>query len=253
MEKVCCIICKKEYSKKGIFTHYDRSHLGKTQYSSGNNGKYDLLSERAKETKLSLEQKYLKNPNKCKKCEIILDYSSRNNLYCSQSCSASFTNKGKVKSIHTKNKISNSLRKKPIFKECNCHHCDKMFETKKSKKYCSTECKRQEYLESLTERKRYRKECQFQFLLKDYPDKFDFSLIEKYGWYKATNRGNNPAGISRDHMISIYYGWKNKIDPKIISHPANCALISHTENTIKRTKCSISLDELYNRIINWQN
>lgn len=251
MEKVCCVICKKEYSKKGIFTHYDRSHLGKTHYSSGYNGKYDVLTERAKENRLTLEESYLKKPNKCKKCKIDLDFPSRNNLYCSHSCSASFTNKGKIKTLETKIKISNSLKKIPSYKECICNFCNKVFMNKRSKKYCSNDCKRQEYLESLTEKKRYRKECQFQFLLQDYPDKFDFSLIEKYGWYKATNRGNNPTGISRDHMVSIYYGWKNKIDPKIISHPANCALIPQNENHVKRTKCSITIDELYSRIKKW--
>jgi hypothetical protein len=251
MEKVCCVICKKEYSKKGIFTHYDRSHLGKTNYSSGYNGKYDVLSERAKENRTILEEEYLKKPNKCKRCKIDLDFSARNNLYCSHSCSASITNVGKVKTVETKIKISKSLMRQSSHKECNCNFCGKLFETKRRKKYCSNECKRQEYLESLTERNRYRRECQFQFLLQDYPDKFDFSLIEKYGWYKATNRGNNPNGISRDHMISIYYGWKNKIDPKIISHPANCALIPQNENHIKRTKCSITVDELHNRIKNW--
>ena len=49
-------------------------------------------------------------------------------------------------------------------------------------------------------------------------------------------------------MISINYGFQNDIDPKLISHPANCQLIQHTENNKKNDSCSISLEDLYNRI-----
>jgi Mor family transcriptional regulator len=98
---------------------------------------------------------------------------------------------------------------------------------------------------------RYRQLCEFKFNLNDYPDKFDFTLIEQYGWYKAKNRGNNLGGVSRDHMYSIKDGYINNIDPKIISHPANCNLIRHPENSKKRSNSSITLEELFKRINEW--
>jgi len=112
--------------------------------------------------------------------------------------------------------------------------------------------KRGKYKESQQEGfKRYRQLCEFKFSLKDYPNKFDFHLIEKYGWYKAKNRGDNPNGVNRDHMYSIKEGFVNNVDPLIISHPANCQLITHKNNIEKRSKSSITLDELYKRIKEW--
>ena len=83
------------------------------------------------------------------------------------------------------------------------------------------------------------------------PEEFDFELIKRYGWYKAKNHGNNLTGISRDHMVSIKYGFEHNVDPKIISHPANCKLMIHSENVRKYNKCSITLEELLVRIENW--
>jgi len=82
----------------------------------------------------------------------------------------------------------------------------------------------------------------------DYPSYFDLFLIEKYGWYKAKNRGDNPNGISRDHMISIVDGFKNNIPPEIIKHPANCQLMKHPDNNRKNTKSSITIEELKSKI-----
>lgn len=61
----------------------------------------------------------------------------------------------------------------------------------------------------------------------------------------------NLNGISRDHIISINYGFKNNIDYKIISHPANCQLLRHSENSKKYTKCDLTLKELLNKIKKW--
>jgi hypothetical protein len=98
---------------------------------------------------------------------------------------------------------------------------------------------------------RYRQLCEFKFSLKDYKDKFDFKLIEQFGWYKAKNRGDNLGGVSRDHMYSVSDGFKNNIDPKFISHPANCSLVLQTDNSKKKGKSSITLEELIERINNW--
>ncbi len=98
---------------------------------------------------------------------------------------------------------------------------------------------------------KYRLECDFKFNLSDYPNKFNFSLIQKYGWYKAKNKGNNPNGVSRDHMYSVSEGFKNDVPAEIISHPANCKLMLHRDNNKKKNGCSITLDELKERIREW--
>lgn len=54
----------------------------------------------------------------------------------------------------------------------------------------------------------YRLDASFNFNLKDYPDKFDFDLIKKYGWYSPTNKNNNLDGVSRDHVVSVKYGLR---------------------------------------------
>lgn len=97
----------------------------------------------------------------------------------------------------------------------------------------------------------YRHLCSFKFSLKSFPEEFDFDLIKQNGWYKARNRGNNLKGVSRDHMISVTYGYENKIPPDIISHPANCQLIKQTENSSKGKHNSITLEQLYERIETW--
>ncbi len=97
----------------------------------------------------------------------------------------------------------------------------------------------------------YRNACKFNFNLADYPNEFNFQLVEEYGWYKAKNNGDNLTGISRDHMYSVAEGYKNKISPELLSHPANCKLMQHTLNKKKNTNCSITIEELYNRIEQW--
>ena len=97
----------------------------------------------------------------------------------------------------------------------------------------------------------YRTDCKFNFSVYDYPDEFDLTLIDQFGWYKAKNRGDNIHGVTRDHMISVKFGWENKIDSKIISHPANCNILLHLDNVRKNRKNSISLAELLVKIDNW--
>jgi hypothetical protein len=54
-------------------------------------------------------------------------------------------------------------------------------------------------------------------------------------------------------MISKDYGWRNNIDPKIISHPANCAILFARDNFSKNNSCSITLDNLLERIKYWND
>lgn len=132
-----------------------------------------------------------------------------------------------------------------------CLFCKKEYSAKSTQKYCSVECRRLYERKSKESQKQYILDCRFNFNVYDYPEYFDLGLVEKYGWYKAANRGNNLTGVSRDHMYSISQGFINNVDPAIISHPANCQLMLQNDNSSKKTKCDITLDELIERITKW--
>lgn len=90
---------------------------------------------------------------------------------------------------------------------------------------------------------------QSQFNLAGIIEKIEgFELLTKFGMY---NRINNKSGVVRDHIVSVHYGYTNNIDPKIISHPANCRFILHSDNAKKSMKCAITIDELKERIDKW--
>lgn len=192
----------------------------------------------------------------CKKIYILKDgFSER---FCSAHCSRKYS----VLKNNTERskKISKALKKLPDNNFCTI--CNNKISKRNKSGLCrSCSYKRRaifyklnsndinyEYYKFLN----YKKECMFRFSLKDYPDEFDFELIEKYGFYSPANKNNNLNGVSRDHMYSVYEGYKNNISPKIISHPANCKLLKHTDNISKNKKCSITLDELLERIKEWE-
>ena len=101
--------------------------------------------------------------------------------------------------------------------------------------------------------KLYRIMCSFTFAISDYPNEFNISLLEDVGMYSAKNHGDNQNGVSRDHMYSCADGFKNNISPLIISHPANCQLISQRNNASKNRKSSITLEQLLQRIKKWES
>ena len=75
----------------------------------------------------------------------------------------------------------------------------------------------------------------------------DLDKIEGYELlvqHRMYNRRTNPNGVVRDHKVSKDYGYKNKIDPAMISHPANCQFITHKDNARKGYRCSITVEEL---------
>lgn len=213
----------------------------------------------------------------CKECKIeFKGFKKENRKFCSSSCSAKYNNKnkepyskekrelinakvrakllGKKKSVEVIEKISGEkngrydhnkvriVKNVPSRKINTCRNCSEKIEQKY--KIICNKCRLSYY-------KFYRPSCEFKFNLSEYPNRFDFSLIEKYGWYKAKNRGNNLNGVSRDHMYSVKEGFINNVDPSIISHPANCKLLVHSDNNKKKTTSSITLEELLDRIEKW--
>jgi hypothetical protein len=272
MKKIICEFCNKEFSIKGIFCHKERMHLGlNSKYSNGYNGKYDT-KEFKERSKKSIEYRLgsIEDHKKiCKKCGEEFIWRGRKTSvefekekFCGYKCS-----NARVHTDESNKKLSALMIAKADVKGrklnsrylvYKCVICLSDFKTSGYKKLCSEQCrkiyferKRQKFLEQLPEIKRYRTECKFQFLLRDFPKEFDFQLLSKHGMYSAKNHGNNMKGISRDHMVSISFGFENKIPAKIISHPANCQLLLQSHNAAKKTRCAITIEELMERIENW--
>ena len=176
-------------------------------------------------------------------------------FFCSNSCAAKVNNTQRQLTEETKQKIRTAaqMRHKTVksFKSvkkrweetvsgpytrvflCSCHYSGKKFYATSIRKVHPTE------YESIIH---YRYLCRFTFSLSSFPDWFDLSILQKRGMYKASNRGNNLSGVSRDHMFSIAEAYKLKLDPIIIGHPANCQLLIHTTNQHKNTKSCVSIE-----------
>lgn len=262
--KYKCPYCDKEYVRAGIVTHIYRSHSNR-KFSSGYNGCYHKKEYKEKIVKSNkihhdkcrgeLKEFSVKCANhKCNQEFTVIEYENyfptKNKYFCSRKCSNSRNH-----SESTKNKISKSLKGNPHKEKVygKCLHCGIEIDITYNlhKKYCSNKCSAIARRKNFDKLNIYRQQCSFNFALNDYPDEFDFSLIEQYGWYKAKNHGNNLNGISRDHIISIKYGFENNIDPTIISHPANCQLLRHNFNVSKGSHCHMTIDELKEKIKMW--
>lgn len=194
---------------------------------------------------------------KCKQCSKLFTATlSSKQIFCSNSCSNTFNNFNRKHSDETKYKISKAIKafndtKTPVEKISKvkikltrqCKLCQEF----KVEKRCITICEdcRYDYY------KAYRPSCEFRFTLSDYPEEFDFKLIQEHGWYSPSNKENNLKGVSRDHLYSVKNGFANKVDPALISHPANCKLVIHTDNQKKNVKSEITLEELLERIKIW--
>lgn len=248
--KYNCPDCGKEYSKKGIITHILRSHKKDDRFSNvGTKGKNWKLSKDYVSPRTKRKLEFLNNRvlTECEKCHIIPQEWFGSGRFCSLSCANSNS-----KTKETKQKISKSNTGKIIKNFTNisfCKHCNKCL--KGIKKFCNRKCRSNFHISQYDDLKLYRYYTKFNFSLNDYPNKFDFSLIEKYGWYKAKNRGDNLNGISRDHIVSVRYGFDNNIPTWIIKHPANCQLKPHKENTSKGMNCDLTIDNLLEKIKNW--
>lgn len=163
--------------------------------------------------------------------------------FCNKSCSVTFNNKVRIITEETKTKTSNTLKSKnkKVIKIRLCKNCNNVVGYKKI--ICDT-C-RVDYYEY------YRPSSNFDFSISIYKDKFDLSLVEKYGWYSPSNKGNNLNGVSKDHLFSVKDGFINKVSIDVIKHPANCGLMIHRDNQVKNSKSIITLDELLKRIEEW--
>jgi len=198
----------------------------------------------------------------CPKCKIV---HQKPGIFCSRTCA----NSRGPRTEEFKQKVSKKLKNFKLTDEQRqsarenrwgktyqrkiiqlfCLNCEKEFETYSSSPCCCSRTCRKEFNErNKNAYQNYHKKCKFAFNVYEYDRWFDLTLIEQHGWYQAKNRGDNLNGISRDHRFSVKEGFLNSVDPKLISHPANCELKRHKENQNKHTKCSINLDELIREI-----
>ena len=288
--KYRCPICHMIFFRRGFLCHVLKQHVNADQgikNSGGYNGHYSdasFIEKQRKNTQRYVDEKYGEKHERvvtCAKCGkqfTILEREKdrKEKYYCSRSCANSHT----VSDEHRK-RVSESIKNLPcVLKPCKkcgkevlvkkcvnnviCSECKEKAITEKNEikrnekgyvisgRKLTAEQKMLYCQQDTNESKHYyRIQCKFHFNLSDFPDEFDFSLIEKYGWYKAKNHGNNLNGVSRDHMYSIMEGYRNHVDPKIISHPANCRLVQHNDNVSKLDASVISLEDLLKRIEEW--
>ena len=133
-----------------------------------------------------------------------------------------------------------------------CKNCGKIFEGNTGwnrKIFCSSICHNLYQGKNLSQYRKYQLNSKFTFNIYKYPDRFDLTLIEKFGWYHPIK---NPNGISRDHVYSIKQGFINNIPVEIIKHPANCNLIFHKINNQKNDNCGITIQGLQEKIKNFE-
>jgi len=200
----------------------------------------------------------------CRECDAQLQGSRYQTSFCSRSCAT--INHNRVRGQRrdavnqhvvvvriTRSQIrrlltsqTTSSPREHYVRHCSC--CQTPL-TDNKKKYCSS---------CFPNSRHYRSLAQFKFNVYDYPNEFDLNLIHQHGWfspngYKSRNKQPNLSGVSRDHLYTVADGFKNKVDAKLLAHPANCAILLHNGaggNNSKR-KSSITLDALRVKIDEW--
>jgi hypothetical protein len=187
-------------------------------------------------------------------------YIKSDRKYCSNSCANSCSNSNRTHSDETKAKIRETILNnagnrvtktnvhkttlsKAVTKIRKCRTCCEN-EIHEPRKLICEDCRMQYY-------ELYRPSCEFDFNINDFQDEFDLTLVNELGWYSPSNRGNNLKGVSRDHIYSVKDGFVNKVDYRLIKHPANCNLMIHSDNSSKHDGSGISLEVLYERIAKW--
>lgn len=270
-----CVCCKKQFSIKGIHSHYITSHTEEGNERVRTSGiKGSKLGALSTSLKFKIQKQktieiYNLNPNKCLTCGNSISYEKRNNKFCSQSCAATYSNKeripkkwtqeqkerNKIKFLSTKTKKSlteqiqivklATKKTEYVFSTinyCSCAHCGIKFTSNIRKKYCSN-CN-EKY--SHNGRAKY----WFTFNVFHYPDLFDLEFVKEIGF---RNSNSNPNGVTRDHKISVNEAIRNNYDPYYIKHPLNCELMLFEENNKKKTKCSITYEELVLQVNQYNN
>lgn len=198
--------------------------------------------------KSNKELEYNDTPKLCRICNNAIPFTKQQSSFCGRSC-ANIRHHSEETKQQIRKTIINLNHANTVYKLC--HVCSNIIIDNRNKT-CSRKCsgiaKTKVASNDLIG---YRRKAAFRFSLNSYPTEFNFDLIETYGWYSPSNKNNNMCGVSRDHMLSVSFGFNNGIDPSIIAHPANCQLILQNANASKHTSCSITYEQLLQRINEW--
>lgn len=232
--------------------------------------KTKMITEKKKEKRIN---QYNLNPKICQCCNIAIPYKKRMNKYCSSSCAAKINNvlfqkrqstvkinkcqccgkettnpkycsnkcssKDKNSNKFIKNKSNEYEHSLIYIKTCKC--CSNEFISVNMNAQKCIKCKNT-FGNKRSDLMMKRSPYFFKFNVFNYPDLFDnLDLVKQVGWYVPKTNSN---GFSRDHKVSINDALNNNYDPYYITHPLNCDIIRQKENCIKRSKSSISYDEL---------
>lgn len=100
-------------------------------------------------------------------------------------------------------------------------------------------------------KKSYWRECSFSFDVFSFPCIPGYELLQKYSFSRPQEKDPLKSYIHRDHMISIKYGYEHNIPSEHIRHPANCEILLEKDNTSKGGNCSITYQDLLERINHW--
>jgi hypothetical protein len=96
-------------------------------------------------------------------------------------------------------------------------------------------------------KKKYKIECDFHMNFELHSLLANFTDVDVKKWYNQKSGYKNEHS-SRDHMLSKEHGYWFNIDTYLMSHPANCLLMKQGDNSAKRDRCSITLNELIERV-----
>lgn len=241
-------------------------------YVNKNLRDYSKLKKTNEEKRRKKIEEYYNSPKICKNCGKVIRFEKKLNNFCDSGCSASYNNKNReglkyniseegksalIKSAIKNFKLDEEIKNKKTeyYKNPNlCLSCNSILEYRKRENvFCDIKCRKEYYLREKDDFYLYKMLTKFKFNLKDFKDEFDFKLIEKYGWYKAKNNGNNMDGVSRDHMFSVKEGFRSLVNPLILAHPSNCKLIRNRRNQSKCDSCSITIEKLLDNIKKFEN
>lgn len=196
--------------------------------------------------------------NLCNQC----GHETTNKKYCSKSCAAKSNNLLRTTESRSKQRnstiatcLAKRLTKKTVQIEgpyskiylCTCKYTGRKWYSRTVKTI---------HPETIATKELYSYQCRFQFSFSQFPDWFPDAgrLIQQYGFWQTKDKNKtNLQGLSRDHLYSVSDGFKNQIDPKLLAHPANCSLVTHTSNQNKHAKSTISLEELKIRIAKFES
>ena len=256
MKKYTCEVCKIEFETfQAKANHVRWKHRDNTEYLE----KLRSSGPRIKRITESIN---------CEKCGVSFNviYNEGNKKH-KQFCSRSCANSRGARTEEFKQAVRKKLTGRPTGRKIyhdllrvSCKECEIEFETYvQSRTFCSKSCgakhsareRNKKKFASYGFKKVYKHFTKFQFALSNYPNEFNFALIEEHGWYKAKNRGDNLNGISRDHRLSVVDGLRQMINPLLLAHPANCRLLRHNDNVSKGANSSLTLDALLERIEAW--